>query len=176
MEIASGPAFARYWEGFRARTTRVIAHIPPDRLEWRPQAGRWTFGDLIRHLAGIERDMYAENVQGRPSRYPGHGRDLADGWEAVGAYLARKHTEAVAIFAALRPEQLAARCTTPAGTELTAWKWLRSMPEHEAHHRGQIHYMLGLLGVTAPPLYGLTEEEVRERSAPPAAGSGAEPA
>lgn len=42
-----------------------------------------------------------------------------------------------------------------------AWKWLRLMPEHEIHHRGQIYALLGLLDVPAPPLYGLTSEEVR---------------
>ena len=38
------------------------------------------------------------------------------------------------------------------------------MVEHEAHHRGQVYLMLGLLGVPAPPLYGLTEPEVKARS------------
>jgi uncharacterized damage-inducible protein DinB len=38
------------------------------------------------------------------------------------------------------------------------------MVEHEAHHRGQIYLMLGMLGIPTPPLYGLTEERVRELS------------
>jgi uncharacterized damage-inducible protein DinB len=40
------------------------------------------------------------------------------------------------------------------------------MVEHEAHHRGQIYVMLSILGVATPPLYGLTEEEVKARSVP----------
>ena len=40
------------------------------------------------------------------------------------------------------------------------------MLEHEAHHRGQIYLMLGMLGVATPPIYGLTSEEVRARSLP----------
>jgi len=39
-----------------------------------------------------------------------------------------------------------------------------AMVEHEIHHRGQIYLMLGMLEVDTPPLYGLTAEEVRERS------------
>jgi uncharacterized damage-inducible protein DinB len=39
------------------------------------------------------------------------------------------------------------------------------MIEHEAHHRGQLYLMLGLRGVPAPPLYGLTSEEVAARAA-----------
>jgi uncharacterized damage-inducible protein DinB len=165
MRIDSAPEFVDYWRGVRERTRRAVTRIPAGELEWSPTTGGWTIGDVVRHLAGIERDMYAENVQGRPSRYSGHGRELADGVEAVVAYHDRKHAEATAIFAALTPEQLAARCSTPAGTPITTWKWLRAMVEHEAHHRGQLYMMLRMRGVGVPPIFGLTEEEVRERSA-----------
>lgn len=164
MEIRSAPPFVAYWEGIRGRTRRIVEVIPPDRIEWAPAEGRWTLGDIIRHLAGIERDMYAENVQGRPTRYPGHGRELAEGKEAVLAYLDRKHAEALDIFRGLTPEQLESKVQTPAGTPITAWKWLRAMVEHESHHRGQLYFMLGLLGVPTPPIFGLTEEEVKARS------------
>jgi uncharacterized damage-inducible protein DinB len=166
MEITRIESFLDYHRSVRARTRRVIACIPPDQLEWTHRDGAWSFGDLIRHLAGLERDMFAENVQGRPSRYAGHGRDLADGWDAVMAYFDRLEAESLAIFRDLSPEQLAAPCTTPGGARLASWKWLRSMLEHEIHHRGQIYLMLGILGVPTPPIYGLTEEQVHERSTP----------
>lgn len=165
MDITDALAFADYWDNFRGRTRRVVALIPPAQVEWAPAEGRWTLGDIVRHLAGIERDMYGENVQGHPSRYPGHGTELAGGLPAVLAYHDRKHAEALDIFRALTPEQLAGKCTTPAGTPITTKKWLRAMVEHEAHHRGQLYLMLGLLGVATPPIFGLTEEEVRARSA-----------
>ncbi len=79
-------------------------------------------------------------------------------------YYDRLHEESRAVFAALTPESLAGRSVTPAGTPITTWKWLRAMVEHEAHHRGQLYLMLGALGVATPPLYGLTEEDVRARS------------
>ncbi|HEV2762533.1 MAG TPA: DinB family protein, partial [Pyrinomonadaceae bacterium] len=50
------------------------------------------------------------------------------------------------------------------GREVTVWKWLRSMVEHEVHHRGQIYLYLSMLDVPTPPLYGLTSEEVLARS------------
>ena len=59
------------------------------------------------------------------------------------------------------------------GAEITAWKWLRLMIEHEIHHRGQLYQMLGELGVEVPPLYGLTEPEVRDRSEPHASAAAA---
>lgn len=73
------------------------------------------------------------------------------------------------VVACIPPDQtdadLERKCLTPAGTPITTWKWLRAMVEHEAHHRGQIYLMLGLLNVPTPPLYGLTSEEVQARSA-----------
>jgi uncharacterized damage-inducible protein DinB len=153
-----------YWESARARTRRVAAVIPPDRLEHAWAAGRWSLGDLLRHLAGIERGMYAETLSGRPSGYPGHGRELANGFDAVLAYLDRCHAESMAIFRALTAAQWEGKCLTPAGTPISTWKWFRAMVEHEAHHRGQIYLILNLMDVPTPPIYGLTEEEVLARS------------
>ncbi|MEO5814445.1 MAG: DinB family protein [Gemmatimonadaceae bacterium] len=164
MRIDSAAEFTDYWRGVRKRTTRVVEQIREEDLEWTAAPSRWTIGDIVRHLAGIERDMYAENVSGRPARYPGHGRELADGLAAVRAYHGRQHEESLAIFSQLTPEQLAGKCQTPAGTPITTWKWLRAMVEHEAHHRGQLYLLLGLRGVKVPQIFGLTEEEVKARS------------
>jgi uncharacterized damage-inducible protein DinB len=164
VEITSAESFASYFDGIRGRTMRVAAAIPRGELEWAPRAGAFTFGDLLRHLGAMERYMFAENVQGRPSRYQGCGRELADGYDEVLAFVARLHGEAMEIFRRLSPEDLARRCQTPAGIAMSSWKWLRAMVEHEVHHRGQIYLMLRMLDAPTPPLYGLTSEEVRERS------------
>lgn len=164
MEIERIEPFLHYFERVHERTRRVIACIPPEHLEWTHKPGAFTFGDLIRHLGAIERHMFAENAQGKPSRYPGHGRDLAEGHEATLAYLDEMHRQSMEIFRSLSPEALQRSCETPGGTRLAVWKWLRSMVEHEIHHRGQIYLMLGMLGIPTPPLYGLTSEEVHARS------------
>src|SRR5215207_8112254 len=130
MEIRSVRQFLDYWDGFRARTRRVAACIPPARLEWTHRAGAFTLGDLVRHLATIERYMYAETVAGRPSRYPGCGRELADGYEAVVAFFDRLDQESRNIIGALGDADLQRKCRTPTGSEITTWKWLRAMAEH----------------------------------------------
>ena len=165
MEITTVSRFLEYWDNLRGRTRRVVACIPPDRLEWTHRAGSFTLGDLVRHLATIERYMYAETVAGRPSRYQGCGRELADGYDTVLAYLDRMDRESRDIIGRLGDADLLRKCQTPAGVAITTWKWLRAMCEHEVHHRGQIYLMLGMLGVSTPPLFGLTSEEVRARSA-----------
>lgn len=109
VEIRSIESFLDYYESVRRRTTRVVERIPDDRMAWRHPPGRFSFADLVRHLAAIERWMFAENVAGRP---------------------------------------------------------LRAMVEHEVHHRGQLCLMLGMVGASAPPMYGLTSEQVRAASIP----------
>ena len=156
--------FADYFDRVRERTMRVAACIPRDEIEWTYKPGKFTLGDLVRHLSAIERWMFVENAQQRPSRYPGHGRELADGYDEIFAYARRMHDESMTILRSLGDEDFEKRCVTPGGAELRVGKWLRLMAEHEIHHRGQIYIYLGILGVATPPIYGLTEEQVKERS------------
>jgi uncharacterized damage-inducible protein DinB len=164
MEITRVAPFLEYLDRVHERTRRIVAIVRPDDLEWQAGPDRLTPGDLIRHLAGIERFMYAENVHGRPARYPGHSRELAEGLDATVAYYDRLHAESRAMFAELTDARLAEKTRTPADTPITVWKWLRAMLEHESHHRGQLYFILGLRGVSTPPIFGLTSEEVHARS------------
>lgn len=164
MQILEIESFLKYFEGIRRRTLAVADCIPPETIEWSYRAGKFTFGDILRHLGAVERYMFAENARGAPSCYPGHSSALADGPDEVRRFLDRMHSEAVEIFSALSPADLQKKCVTPAGTPITVWKWLRAMVEHEVHHRGQLYLYLAMRGMSTPPLYGLTSEEVQARS------------
>ena len=164
MEIAEIQPFLEYFESVRKRTLNVIRSIPADKFDWTYREGKFTLADMVRHIAAIERNMFAENVQFKPSRYQGCGKELADGPENVVAYFDRMHQESMAIFSRLTPEDLKKKCVTPAGTPITVWKWLRAMVEHEIHHRGEIYVYLNMLGTPAPPMYGLTSEQVKAAS------------
>ncbi|MCU0447095.1 MAG: DinB family protein [Microscillaceae bacterium] len=164
MEIVTIEPFLAYYQKIRERTLKVIACIPPDKIEWTYQNGKFTLGDLIRHLACIERFMYAENAQFLPSRYQGCGREYAEGYENVLNFFNQMHQESLEIFRKLSPEDLQRKTFTPASSQIALWKWLRAMTEHEIHHRGQIYLYLGILQVPTPPLYGLTAEQVQTLS------------
>src|SRR5262249_30720823 len=94
------------WGKVRQRTLRVIACIPHEKFDWSCREGKFTFADIIRHLGAIERYMYGENAQLKPSRYPGHGKELADGPADVLAFLERMHRESVDSFSALTRSDL----------------------------------------------------------------------
>lgn len=164
MEITRIEPFLDYYGRLRGRTLAVVETIPPARIEWRPEAGAFSFADILRHLGAIERYVFAENAHRRPSRYPGHGPELASGYDAVLASFHRTHDESMALLRELTPDDLRQRCAAPSGAMLPVWKWLRALAEHEVHHRGQLYLMLRMIDVTTPPMFGLTSEEVRERS------------
>jgi hypothetical protein len=91
MEIHNIESFLSYRRNVRGRTMRVIEAAPADKLEWRHADGAFSAGDLARHIAATERYTFAENVLGRPSRYSGCGRELADGRDHVIAFMCRMH-------------------------------------------------------------------------------------
>ena len=164
MEITDIHSFLKYYSRIKERTIRLFSYIPKDKMEWTYQEGKFTIGDIIRHLANIERFMYAETVQQLPNQYNGCGIEFAEGYQETIDYYNKKHRESVDIFSKLTTEDLQRKCTTPAGIQITTWKWLRAMVEHEIHHRGQIYIYLGMLEVITPPVFGLTSEELIVKS------------
>lgn len=166
MVVHNIESFLEYYERVRERTRKVVLLIPQEQLEWTYREGKFTLGDLVRHIAAIERWLYAENAEGRPSKYAGCGLDLVKDHESTLAYFDEMHRQSVAIFQKMTPEMLQAKILTPAGLPITCWKWLRALVEHEIHHRGQIYLYLNMLGVKTPPLYGLTAEQVEALSKP----------
>ena len=164
MNIHSIQDFMPYYDKVKARTLKVITYIPEEHIEWTFRSGKFTLGDIVRHLALLERQMFAENLQGRPSTYRDCGVHHARGKKQVVDLYELLGSECRGIYAALSDEDLRRKCRTPADVDISAWKWLRAMIEHEVHHRAQIYTYLAMLEVQAPPLYGLTSEEVAHRS------------
>ncbi|UKB85756.1 hypothetical protein LF887_09070 [Chryseobacterium sp. MEBOG06] len=70
------------------------------------------------------------------------------------------HRQTLEIINNLSNEDLYRKCLTPANSEISTWKWLRAMIEHEIHHREEIYIYLNLPDVKTPQIYGLSAEEV----------------
>lgn len=166
MEITNVSSFLEYYDKIRQRTQRLIAVIPAEYMDWSYKPGKFTIADQIRHIAAIERYMFAETVQGRPCTYTGCGPELADGYDNVLRYFNDMHEASLQIFRELTDKDLQDTCFTPAHTPITVWKWLRAMTEHEIHHRAQLYIYLNLLDIKTPPMFGLSSEEIISNSRP----------
>ncbi|MHC2991731.1 damage-inducible protein DinB [Pontibacter sp. HJ8] len=166
MEISSLNSFLDYYGRIRQRTERVIACIPLELYDWTYKEGKFTIADIIRHIAAIERYLYAQTALDKSAAYLGCGKELADGPEEVLRFFRAKHQESITIFQSLLDEDLQKKIDTPGGGKITLWKWLRALVEHEIHHRAQLYIYLGMLDIPTPPIFELTSEEVHEQSIP----------
>jgi hypothetical protein len=70
MEIRTIQPFLHYFGNVRERTMRVARCIPPDKIDWTYAPGKFTLGDILRHLAVAERYMWAETCKAVPRATP----------------------------------------------------------------------------------------------------------
>jgi uncharacterized damage-inducible protein DinB len=164
MEIKNIQSFLTYYEKTREATLRLLAVVPSHQWDWTYQTGKFTIADVVRHIASIERNVFAEMVIGRPSAYIGCGKELADGPEQVMHYFNTMHAQSMQIFGNLTDANLVEKIKTLDGREVEAGSFLRALVLHEIHHRAALYIYLNILGVKTPPVIGFTEEQVVQLS------------
>lgn len=149
-----------YIEKVHARTRKAVLQIPADGFDYSYAPGKFTLGDLVRHIAATQRFMFAEIAAGRPSVYVGSGREVMEGYASTVEYFDAMFRQTMDVLGELSDADMERKCITPAGISLSVWKWLRAMTEHEIHHRGQISVYLGLLSRPVEPIFALTDEQI----------------
>lgn len=154
-------SFIKYFKSIRRRTLTYIQTIPPDQLGWRPQAGEFSGGELIYHLAAAEQ-MFVGAVVDHTWRYIGHDPDPEADLETTLAHLEATHQAAMARLATLPDEALTQPCPSMVDPEVTvtSWRFLMAMVEHEVHHRSQLAMYLSLLDIEPPHIFGQGVEDV----------------
>jgi uncharacterized damage-inducible protein DinB len=165
MENKSIAAFKKYYTSTREATNRVIAVIPPDKMDWSYLPGKFTIADLLRHIAAIERQLFMEVVSGRKPTYQGCGKELADGHQNVVSFFHDMHRQSMEILDGMQDEDLLRAVRTLDGRIISAGNFLRALVIHEVHHRGALCIYLNLLGIKTPPIIGLMEADVIQLSA-----------
>lgn len=160
MEIIKIEPFIAYYEKTRQATQKVIEVIPPNKIDWAYMPGKFTIADLIRHIAAIERNVFAAVAIGNKPNYKGCTKELADGYENVVSYFNKMHLQSIEIFKTISDDSLQKKIKSLDGKEIELGNFLRALVLHEIHHRAALCIYLNLLGVTTPPIIGLMEEQV----------------
>jgi len=170
--IASVREFTEYFDGVRRRTIAFFRMIPPARVDWAPEPGEYTCGDIVRHVATCE-SMFTGVVADGVWRYDGHDRALGASRDEALALLDARHAESTRALARTADAALAEirPALEPGGRPIRGWRVLMAMCEHEIHHRSQLACYLTQLGIDAPDIFGLGVEDVQRLApgAPPAA-------
>lgn len=156
--------FLKQYKSVRKRTLKLIEVVQAQHLDFAYKKGKFTIADQIRHIAAIERYLYAETLIGKASAYRGCGKELADGYDNIMRFFNQAHQETIDIIGSLTDRSLEEKCYTPTGYAIKKSKWLELLIEHEIHHRAELYLYLNLLDLKTPPMYGLTAEEVEQFS------------
>jgi uncharacterized damage-inducible protein DinB len=161
--ITDMAAYLRFFDGIRRRTERDVAALPPAAASWRPPAiddeVGWGIGEIVGHI-GASRLFFASAYRG-------------EGWRTLPAEIDRDdpatwvpwlRASADRFVAALRetPDAWLTRKVRMIDTpgEMSGWRLLMMMVEHEVHHRSQIDAYAGLQGWPVPDIFGRSAEAV----------------
>lgn len=157
--IETVEGFIQYFEGIRRRTLNYMRLIPADKMDWSPQQGEFTCGDILRHIIATEKMFVGVVMEGR-WKYQGHETSGNQNLEETLALLEQSHIESMNKLKTLANDALQERRPSLKGPEVKAWRWLMAMTEHEIHHRSQLAVYLSLMGVQPPHIYGLGVEDL----------------
>jgi uncharacterized damage-inducible protein DinB len=159
--------FRAVWDMEAGLTTKLLAALPADQYDFRPDPGGRSLGEIAWHLSEIEGYISHGITQGAVTfqeappnmQRPREVRLLAPGYRRV-------HEEAVARLADLTEPQLDGELPfTDRRMPLRDILW-GAMLMHLIHHRGQLSLLCRLAGGTPPGIYGPNREEMaalRER-------------
>jgi uncharacterized damage-inducible protein DinB len=165
--LISISGFLRFFDAVNRRAMRDIGALPPEADGWTPVTGdgegAWSINKLIGHMAG-SRLYFASAYRGDgwiSPRPPDVSRRQS--WlpalEASAAEFRRKLEGT--------PDEWLTRKVRMIDTEgeLSGWRLLMMMVEHDIHHRSQIDTYAGLNGWEVPQIYNRSAETIGERQA-----------
>jgi uncharacterized damage-inducible protein DinB len=151
----------RVWDREADQTVKLLAALPRDKYDFRPDPGGRSIGEMAWHLA--EGDAYNSLgvVEGgfTPAMRP-PGMERPKQIEALAPGFARIHREAVARVRQLKLADIDKKIAFFSGDLMTGGEILWGAVFHLVHHRGQLSLMCRLAGGVSPGMYGPNREEM----------------
>jgi uncharacterized damage-inducible protein DinB len=138
-------------------TARVLAAVPDDKVDYKPNEKNMSAGELVSHIAFVEIWFLGGIIKG--------SFDQPEDAEMV----KMKPSEVVALYQQKMPELLA-QAKTLTGEQLAkqiqfymfnlpAAAYLNFAQVHSIHHRGQLSVYLRPMGAKVPSIYGGSADE-----------------
>ena len=151
------------WEYESGVTKALLATIPDERLDFRPDPQGRSMGELGQHIAEIETIF---STIARERTFPGSkpsGLDRPRTTAELVLGYERIHREAVERVRGLHPEDLD-REFPFFGRQISVRRVLRfPLLHHQIHHRGQLMMMIRQAGGVPSQVYGPNREESAPR-------------
>jgi uncharacterized damage-inducible protein DinB len=131
----------------------VLAAVPADRAEYRPDPVGKTAMELVRHIANADNRFMEVVTTGAFTPGPG----IPDGVKTpaeVAAWYEERHAANFAALTQATPEQLLKMVDFRGMFQRPAVTFLIMGLHHTIHHRGQLSSYLRSMGAKVPAIYG----------------------
>lgn len=149
----------RVMEEESAATCKVIAAVPDQNRNYKPDPKSRTAWELATHLA--MGDMwFADSILSGKFEWTGEAPTPAEMTDpkAVSAWYAKQLADRLTKLRGMTPEQML-KPVDFFGSTAPAVVWLTWMNNHTIHHRGQLAAYLRAAGSKVPAIYGMSADE-----------------
>ncbi|MCC7364918.1 MAG: DinB family protein [Dehalococcoidia bacterium] len=160
--LTSIAAFLAYFDAVHRRAVRDVAALPTAADGWAPPSGEgegaWSINQLVGHMAG-SRLYFASAYRGEGwiSPEPPAVDTRATWVPALEASAARLHALLDGTPDAWLQRKVGMIDTD---AQLSGWRILMMMVEHDIYHRSQVDAYAGLNGWDVPQIYGRRAEDI----------------
>lgn len=154
---AVAEAMLALWEAELPATVRVLAAVPDQNRDYRPDPTSRSAWDLVTHIAtadmwfmdSVERGVFKFDPEAA-KRAQAAFKDVPD----VVAYYATAIPAKLSRLRNLSDEQLAQPLDFFGMMEMSRAVWIGFSNNHSVHHRGQLSAHLRAMGSKVPDIYG----------------------
>lgn len=115
----------------------------------------------MRHIASA-RLMFLGIFEHGSWTYTGHDRSKGATIDDISDYLEACQIKLTEGLLKIGNDALSKNVLTLHGHEVSVWRILMAIPEHEIHHRGQISTYLQMNKIDPPQIFGLKIEQVEK--------------
>jgi len=141
----------REWNFVRSEMIEAVRPFTTAQLDWLPEGGKNSIGDLLRHISETEHWWFGDVVLGGGS-YRDVTRDMAPDGKAIIESLNRSFREyTLKVLESHMVSDFERKYKIPGEDNRVTLLWVcQHVFEHECRHRGQIFMMMRLQGMTPP--------------------------
>ncbi|HLK02900.1 MAG TPA: DinB family protein [Candidatus Acidoferrum sp.] len=147
-------------------TRDVIAAVPPNECEYKPDDCSKTAIELARHIAAAESRLLSIPIAGSfdpkgPSPLPESAKTPAE----IAAWYEQSTVDTLSKLSKLTPEQLTKIVDFRGLFQMPAVMYLQFALHHSIHHRGQLSAYLRAMGGKVPAIYGESYDSAAAKKA-----------
>jgi len=139
-----------HWQTIRQGLVEALDLLDDEQLAFTPREGLWSLGTVAVHIAEAEEGWFRYVVTQELEEWPDWSPQDYASVAAVKALLAEVHARTWAYLQTQDEANLDRVVDAPWGDQFPLRWVIWHVLEHEAHHRGEIFLMLGLMGMEAP--------------------------